>query len=65
MNKPPDAPELAFRVEDLPEELRSLPEGARKVARAIYNGRLLARGQHDATPGTLAELKQRGLLEAN
>ncbi len=63
MNKP--LPELAWRTEDLPEPLRSLPEGARKVARAIYNGRLLARGPHDAIPGTISELRQRKILEGH
>jgi hypothetical protein len=55
-----DYPDLAFRARDLPAALRELPEETRKVAKAIYNARLLARGQHDAVPGTLEELKKRG-----
>lgn len=62
MNKPADAPQLAFRVCDLPGELRQLPETAVRVAHALYNAALLARGPHDAVPGTLEELRKRKLL---
>jgi len=63
VNRPPDAPDLAWRLRDLPQELLLLPEEAHKVARAIYNARLLAKGPHESVVAdTLAELRQRRII---
>lgn len=54
--------ELAWTLSDLPEELRNLPEPENKIAKAIYNGRVLAEAEGDPVQETLAELKRRGRL---
>ncbi len=52
-------PTLAWKVSELPDTLRNLPEGARLVAKAIYNGRLLSGLPGDPVTETLRELKVR------
>lgn len=54
-----DNPTLAWKVKELPPALRSLPEEARLVAKAIYNGRLLSDLPGDPVAETLRELKVR------
>lgn len=56
-----EQPTLAWRVNDLPEQLRWLDIEARKAAKAIYNARLLAALPGDPVEETLAELRRRGI----
>ena len=56
-----DYPTLAWRVNDLPEQLRWADVKAQKAAKAIYNARLLAGLPGDPIEETIADLRRRGI----
>jgi len=56
----PTAP-LAWRVKDLPAELKRLPKDLWLLAKALYNAAVLAVAE-DAVGYTMQELKQKKLV---